>query len=97
MTDPNDAHGPTIDGQWYPAITRMDRWDIRQRWLCWLGWHYFLPAERTDTFYGAWPKCVCGRCGLSGYWIGDVSVLHIQHGYWKQAGLPVPEWTRSGR
>lgn len=92
----DDESWVVLDNQWYPKSTWFDRWEIRQRWMCWFGIHFVLPAEPTAGKW--WPKCICGRCGVSGYWGywagGDVSELHINHGHWKQAGLAVPEWRR---
>lgn len=83
-------NGVTIDGIVYPKVPTWHRWMHRQQWLCRLGLHYFLPAGRRPGF--SVMLCVCGRCGYSTWWHGNIWNLQIHFGYWKQAGYTIPPW-----
>ncbi len=81
-----------IDGMMYPKITKWQRWVQQQPWPCQIGWHYLLPAGRTPNS-GA-QLCVCGRCGYSTWWTGNIWKLQVNFGYWTQAHREIPPWRR---
>lgn len=79
-----------IDGITYPALTKWEQWRHEQHWLCRFGWHYFLPAGPRQAF--GIQTCVCGRCGCSTWWTGNIWKLMVRYSYWRQAGRTVPRW-----
>jgi hypothetical protein len=91
MVPDHDPSCVIIEGTLYPKVRAWDRWVHRQEWLCHLGLHYFLPAGRRPGF--SVMLCVCGRCGYSTWWNGNIWQLQIHLGYWKQAGHAIPVWT----
>lgn len=80
-----------IDGMMYPRLTRRERWIHRQRWLCRIGIHYFIPVGKRPGFRAE--LCACGRCSYSTWCEGRTWKLQTRLGYWKQAGHPIPFWT----